>query len=78
MRLNIRRIVFLTFFIANSRGVCIKCGIATIQGGSRKRWRGSKICIVRAFDLIPTAFNRSRNFKTTGTIVAAPEADMTT
>ena len=48
-----------------------------VYRGGHEKGGGSKICTVRAFDLIPSAFNRSRNFKTTGTIVAAPEADMT-
>ena len=45
--------------------------------GGHEKGGGYKICTMRAFDLIPSAFNRSRNFKTTGSIVAAPEADMT-
>ena len=32
--------------------------------GGHEKSGVSKICTVRAFDLIPSAFNRSRNFKT--------------
>ena len=37
----------------------------TLYRGGHEKSGGSKICTLRAFDLIPSAFNRSRNFKTT-------------